>query len=317
MEFSYGRHILKNEEKQAVGEIEISDPQSEFGPKAPFYFGEWIAIADLEIYPEFRRLGYARKTMEDLIRWAELTGKSGIILRPMPDRRSGIKKDELKSFYREFGFRDCDTSPGLMEKKFFKPMAFNLFAALKRLGFHKEAAELKELIPDSIKEDPLTTAFAFGNLNIGAFVESDDDIEVDFDFIDRVLNKAELYGFGGDCGAAAVAINRVLFDGKGSLVAFVNKHLYDTEDRMVGHVVVKWMDSYWDSEGEKSRIEMESFGSLDRYDSDYSFPKDADETEVEEISLSEEDVLDIFEGCNLNSMIEMLSSAKEEVQGEL
>jgi hypothetical protein len=319
MDFSFGKNTVSNELGEKIGEFNLSDTNSIFKDDIPLYFGQWAVITDLKINSnsKFKNSEYAEKIINDLTLWAISSKKSGILFSIMSTKISGLSGDEIEFFYQGLGFRPSDFFPNFMEKKLLKPMVFNLFTALKRLGFHKEAADLREIIPSSITEDPLTVAVALRELNPNAFEGPDDDIEVDFDFIDRVLNRAGLYGFGGECGAAAVAINRVLFDNKGSLTAFVNKYLHDVKDRMVGHVVVKWKDSYWDSDREKSRLEMESFGSLDRYDSDYSFPKDVDETEVREIILSEEDVLDIFEGCNLNSMIEALNLAKEEVQSEL
>ena len=177
---------------------------------------------------------------------------------------------------------------------------------------HEEAAR----DVSSLRFDPLDLGFASGKLNLDTFSESGDDIEIDFDHIDRVLERAKVYGFGGECGAAAVAINRVLFGGKGTLIAFLNKFLLEEEGEMFGHVAVKWEDSYWDSEGEKQREMMEAWGMLDENDSNYNFTSEEDAYEVIEQILSESEALESFRGCNLESMIEALSSAKEEIQNE-
>lgn len=318
MKFSLGKNVVLNDDGVGVGEVELSTPYQEFGDEAPFYFGEWIALAGLDVYPEFRRKGYAKKIMNDLISWATSSGKKGILLRPEATSIGGLSGEGLEDFYRSFGFTYCETSSELMEKKLYKPMAFNLFAALKRMGFHKEAADLKELIPDSIKEDPLTAAFAFGGLNIAPFVESGDESEIDPDHVQAVLNRAGLYGFGGECAEAAIAINDVLFNEEGVLVAAVNKWIFENEGRAVGHVAVQWGDGYWDAEGKKDWEEIESWGMVDELDSDFDLGDNPEENaySVEKITLSREEALQMFGGCNLKKLTRELERADKEIENE-
>lgn len=54
-----------------------------------------------------------------------------------------------------------------------------------------------------------------------------------------LLSTSNLDGMGGFCGAAAVAINRVFFNGEGQLVAGVNKKLWQRDRLFVGHVGVQ------------------------------------------------------------------------------
>ena len=185
----------------------------------------------------------------------------------------------------------------------------NLATQLGNMG-HEEAAR----DVSSLKFDPLDLGFASGKLNLDTFSESGDDIEIDFDHIDRVLEKAKIYGFGGECGAAAVAINRVLFGEKGTLIAFLNKFLFEEEGEMFGHVAVKWEDSYWYSDGEKQKEVMEAWAMLD--ENDYKFPSEEDAYQVIEVPLSEDEVLESFSGCNLESMIDALNEARQDIENE-
>ena len=187
----------------------------------------------------------------------------------------------------------------------------NLATQLGNMG-HEEAA--REVV--SLKFDPLDLALAIRGISLEALPKDEDHIEIDFDYNDKVLDRAKIYGFGGECGAAAVAINRVLFGGKGTLIAFLNKFLLEEEGEMFGHVAVKWEDSYWDSEGEKQKEVMEAWGMLDENDSNYNFTSEEDAYEVIEQVLSEAEVLESFRGCSLESMINALSEAKRDIENE-
>ena len=80
---------------------------------------------------------------------------------------------------------------------------------------------------------------------------------------------AGFYGFSGRCGQAAVAINRVLLDGQGTLVGAFNAAFY-AKGRLIGHVAVLVGDRYWDSDARpKSADEILSWGMLDPDDPDY------------------------------------------------
>jgi hypothetical protein len=76
-------------------------------------------------------------------------------------------------------------------------------------------------------------------------------------------------GFGGACGVAAIAINRVLFDGKGQFVGAFNK-AFEAHGNSIGHVAVLHEGVYWDADAEpKERDDIESFGMLAPDDPDY------------------------------------------------
>ena len=79
-----------------------------------------------------------------------------------------------------------------------------------------------------------------------------------------------LEGFGGSCGEAAVAINRVLFDGRGTLVGAFNEAFLD-HGRLLGHVAVLVDGTYWDADGRPKPLdEVESWGMLDPHDPDHA-----------------------------------------------
>jgi hypothetical protein len=70
-------------------------------------------------------------------------------------------------------------------------------------------------------------------------------------------------GFGGKCGASAIAINRVLFKNKGVFVIAVNETLWDAKKHFAGHVVVKFENHHWDSDGRpKSQSDIDDWGDL-------------------------------------------------------
>lgn len=76
-------------------------------------------------------------------------------------------------------------------------------------------------------------------------------------------------GFGGDCWSAALAINAVIFGGKGVYVAGLNAPLFGKKIA-VGHAAVKLRGACWDADGKPKEIdEIESWGMLDPEDSDY------------------------------------------------
>lgn len=133
--------------------------------------------------------------------------------------------------------------------------------------------------------------------------------------ISLLLKKANIYGFGGECAETAIAINDVLFNGKGKLVAAVNKWLWENEERIVGHVAVEWNGTYWDSEGQKNWEDIESWGMLDPDDEDYDFGDDREENayEVVKIYPNKEELIDLFGGCNLSDKKKTLLSLKNKV----
>lgn len=95
--------------------------------------------------------------------------------------------------------------------------------------------------------------------------------------LDAILTEARsrgFKGFGGECGEAAVAINRVLFAGAGSIVAGLNVALQE-HGRFVGHFAVCIDDKahglmHIDCDGSlKNEDEIESWGMLDPDDLDW------------------------------------------------
>lgn len=57
---------------------------------------------------------------------------------------------------------------------------------------------------------------------------------------DRIIRRARLNGFGGNCGRVAVAINRVLFGGTGKYVVATNPFISEAFGRtFMAHVVVE------------------------------------------------------------------------------
>lgn len=93
----------------------------------------------------------------------------------------------------------------------------------------------------------------------------------EFDIQD-VLQRAEeagLNGMGGRCGWAAIAINRVLFDGQAQMSGAFNA-AFMRKGAAIGHVAVFHDGAYWDSDASpKDFEEIESFGMLDEHDPDY------------------------------------------------
>lgn len=99
----------------------------------------------------------------------------------------------------------------------------------------------------------------------------DDDFREAFAAIVAEAKTLGLKGFGGECFAAAVALNRVIFDGKGSPIAALNGPLYEEAGHAVGHAAVSYRDACWDADGRpKGEEEIESWGMLDPEDSDYA-----------------------------------------------
>ncbi len=140
----------------------------------------------------------------------------------------------------------------------------------------------------------------------------------DLDIAFQILEKAKIEGFSGVCAEAAVAINNVLFDGEGTLVAAVNKYLWEKDGRMIGHVAVYYEPdgSYWDTEGEKDWEEIESWGMLDPEDPDYEFPNEEAAYEVIRLEPSEDELLVQFGGCSYPEKVRKLRRAKEEILGQ-
>jgi hypothetical protein len=72
-----------------------------------------------------------------------------------------------------------------------------------------------------------------------------------------------LKGFGGHCGAAAIAINRVLFEGRGRFIIAVNDALWTARKHFAGHVVISFNGFYWDSDAKpKTLHDIDDWGDL-------------------------------------------------------
>ncbi len=193
----------------------------------------------------------------------------------------------------------------------------SLSKELKNLGHEGAASDISSL-SSSLSFEPMDLAFAAGKLNLGAFSESGDESEIDIDHVQKVLARAKIYGFGGECAEAAIAINDVLFNEEGRLVAAINKWLWDKEKRIVGHVAVQVGDDYWDSNGKKSWEEIESWGMLDENDPDYNLGDSPEENAfaVEKIYPSSDDLIEMFGGCNLSAFVRVLEDADREIRLE-
>jgi len=94
----------------------------------------------------------------------------------------------------------------------------------------------------------------------------------DADDVSAILARAKelgFEGFGGACGEAAIAINRVIFGGAGKIVGAFND-AFLSRGRMIGHVAVLVDGSYWDVDGYPKDLEdIDSWGMLDPDDQDH------------------------------------------------
>lgn len=114
------------------------------------------------------------------------------------------------------------------------------------------------------------------------------------------IKKLNLRGWGGHCGNAAIEINNKVFGGKGKYIVAVNKFLWEQYDEPVGHVVVKFNEKLWDTNGLTDMDHLESWGMVDENDSNYT---DLDgwtieaAYEVEVLEMSEDQVKLLFNKC--------------------
>ena len=92
-----------------------------------------------------------------------------------------------------------------------------------------------------------------------------------------------MVSFSGGCGAVAVAMREVLFDGEAEVVAAVNRHLW-AQDWPVGHVGVRdGNGAIWDGEGTYEGDAIEEFlawGAVDPGDPDYGLNDEAQALDV-------------------------------------
>jgi hypothetical protein len=134
--------------------------------------------------------------------------------------------------------------------------------------------------------------------------------------------KRGLYGFHGECGEVALAINELLFDGEAEIVAAVNVPLYRREDRLVGHVGVRPFGfgddiRIWDAEGvyegEEGYDEFMAKGMLDPEDPDYEFENPEEAFDAEIITLTEEEVRRQLPWCGPYDPRKVLRAAKRKI----
>lgn len=129
-------------------------------------------------------------------------------------------------------------------------------------------------------------------------------------------------GFGGACAEAAVALNRVLFDGRAEIVGVFNEAFFE-RGRLIGHVAVRIGDVYWDADASpKTLDDIEHWGSLDPHDVDYAEQAGEagfgwDETAATEIVTvafdSDREVLQHFDTGLIPALTSALETAKAAV----
>lgn len=81
----------------------------------------------------------------------------------------------------------------------------------------------------------------------------------------------------GYCGAAALALNDVLFSRRGELVAVANRWYWERKRQFVGHVGVLWKDQVWDGtmvyEGGVDDDRFLAWAQIAPGDSDHPLPR--------------------------------------------
>jgi hypothetical protein len=79
----------------------------------------------------------------------------------------------------------------------------------------------------------------------------------------RVIKAARLPGFGGNCGPAAIAINRVLFDDEGTYVVATNPaYNKKTGDDFCGHTAVAYKGHLFDATGTITKRALAAYGLI-------------------------------------------------------
>ncbi len=126
-------------------------------------------------------------------------------------------------------------------------------------------------------------------------------------------------GFGGACGEAAVALNRVVFGGRAELVGAFNEAFFD-RGRLIGHVAVLVDGVFWDGDATpKCLDDIEHWGMLDPGDSDYAEQADehgipwtdAAASEIVTVTFeTEAELLDHFGTASVSRLMEALETAK-------
>jgi hypothetical protein len=147
--------------------------------------------------------------------------------------------------------------------------------------------------------------------------------------ISAVLHKARelgFHGWGGDCFQAAIAINRVLFNGQGKYIGDFNAAFLD-HGEYVGHLAVGFDGALWDADGiPKGADDLDGWGSVEGDDAtyiEYAVNKLGIEWNEQTASISEAvefdneaEVISVFGDHNLPKMVAILERAKAVVVGK-
>lgn len=132
-----------------------------------------------------------------------------------------------------------------------------------------------------------------------------------------------LYGFLGECGEVAIAINDVLFDGKADLVAAVNMSIFRREGRLVGHVGVRppgFGDDIriWDAKGvfmgEEGYDEFMAKGMLDPADPDYRFESEGEAYDAEILIFTRDEIHRLLPWCGRYNPHRILRKAAHKIK---
>src|SRR3990172_3630691 len=86
------------------------------------------------------------------------------------------------------------------------------------------------------------------------------------------IRAAKLHGFGGECGLVALAINRVVFGGRGVIVVATNWHITNARGTpFIGHVGVRFDDDIYDATGIVDYEDFRAWGMVDHLDPDFNY----------------------------------------------
>jgi hypothetical protein len=131
-----------------------------------------------------------------------------------------------------------------------------------------------------------------------------------------------LYGFHGECGEVAIAINEAIFGGHAELVAALNTPIWKREKRLVGHVGVRPPGfggdiRIWDAEGvfmgEEGYDEFLSKGMLDPHDPDYRFENEEEAYDAEIMTFTKDEIRTLLPWCGKHDPHEILREAVRRV----
>jgi len=138
----------------------------------------------------------------------------------------------------------------------------------------------------------------------------------------QVANHLGFHGTGGCCGAAALAINNVLFDGKGKIIVATNNAILERDGNLFGHVgILDKNGIIWDSEREyyyhrqEGIDDFKEWAMLDPEDPDYDVTEE-EANDVSIITLSKEDAEDQFQKCPHADLEKILRKAVELIYEE-